>query len=58
VPTLIVDGELFWGYDDFPWLERRLAGEEPLDPRTLEAWRSRPVSPSALRRQDPRRRSS
>ena len=30
VPTMIVDQEVFWGYDDLPWLERYLAGADPL----------------------------
>ncbi len=38
VPMLRVDGELFWGYDDLPWVERLLAGDDPLDPATLEEW--------------------
>jgi 2-hydroxychromene-2-carboxylate isomerase len=35
VPTMEVEGELFWGYDDFPHLELFLAGKDPLD---LERW--------------------
>jgi 2-hydroxychromene-2-carboxylate isomerase len=35
VPTMQVEGELFWGYDDFPHLELFLAGKDPLD---LERW--------------------
>jgi 2-hydroxychromene-2-carboxylate isomerase len=46
VPTVLAGDELFWGYDDFPWLERFLAGEDPLDPQALGP---RPV-PSARRR--------
>lgn len=38
VPTLQVDGELFWGHDDLPFVERRLAGEDPLDEAQLEQW--------------------
>jgi 2-hydroxychromene-2-carboxylate isomerase len=49
VPTLVVGDELFWGYDDWPWLELHLAGKDPLDPRELERWR-RAYSPSAVRR--------
>lgn len=30
VPTMLVDDELFWGYDDFPYLELYLAGKDPL----------------------------
>jgi len=48
VPTLIVDDELFWGYDDFPFLERFLAGRDPLDREALQAWFG--VRPSVTRR--------
>jgi 2-hydroxychromene-2-carboxylate isomerase len=48
VPTLLVDGELFWGYDDFPYLEHFLAGEDPLDPTELGRWFH--TTPSATRR--------
>jgi 2-hydroxychromene-2-carboxylate isomerase len=47
VPTMIVDGELFWGYDDFPYLERFLRGEGALDPAALAPWAE--VRPSARR---------
>jgi 2-hydroxychromene-2-carboxylate isomerase len=49
VPTMQVDNELFWGYDDFPYLELFIAGRDPLDPRQLEKWR-RTVRPSSVRR--------
>ncbi len=48
VPTMIVDGELFWGYDDFPWFERFLAGTDALGPEMLQEWMN-PVTPSAVR---------
>ena len=35
VPTMIVATELFWGYDDLPYLERYLAGTDPLDPSVV-----------------------
>jgi 2-hydroxychromene-2-carboxylate isomerase/catechol 2,3-dioxygenase-like lactoylglutathione lyase family enzyme len=49
VPTVIVDGELFFGFDDFPWLERFLDGRDPL-PDYARQW-SRPQRPSAMRPQ-------
>jgi 2-hydroxychromene-2-carboxylate isomerase len=49
VPTLCVDGELFWGYDDFPWVERRLAGADPLDPEALAEWIGAAPRPGAWR---------
>jgi 2-hydroxychromene-2-carboxylate isomerase len=36
VPSLIVDGELFWGFDDLRFFELRLAGQVPLDRREAE----------------------
>lgn len=48
VPTMGVGGQLFWGYDDFPFLERFLAGEDPLDPKELAKWT--PRGASAVRR--------
>ncbi len=48
VPTMIADGELFWGVDSLPLLERFLGGERAADPKTIERWRA--VTPSATRR--------
>ena len=50
VPSMEVADELFWGYDDFPFLELFLAGKDPLD---AAEWRkqSRPVRASSVRRQ-------
>jgi 2-hydroxychromene-2-carboxylate isomerase len=50
VPTMIVGDQLFWGYDDFPYLELYLAGKDPLDPKQLAKW-SGQVTASARRRQ-------
>jgi 2-hydroxychromene-2-carboxylate isomerase len=49
VPSMEVGDELFWGYDDFPYLELFLAGKDPLD---AVEWRKRPDAPrpSAVRR--------
>jgi len=44
VPTMIADGELFWGYDSFGHLERFLAGEDPLRPEDLTCWAGLPSS--------------
>jgi 2-hydroxychromene-2-carboxylate isomerase len=49
VPSMEVRGELFWGYDDFPQLERFLAGRDPLDPREAARWTGAPRA-SAVRR--------
>jgi 2-hydroxychromene-2-carboxylate isomerase len=48
VPTVVADGELFWGYDDFPFLERFLEGRDPLPPAAAAAWFG-PQRPSAMR---------
>jgi 2-hydroxychromene-2-carboxylate isomerase len=49
VPSMLVEDELFWGFDDWPWLELYLAGKDPLDRRELDKWR-RARDPSAMRR--------
>lgn len=50
VPSMEVGDELFWGYDDFAYLDLFLAGNDPLDPLERQSWRigSRP---SSVRRQ-------
>lgn len=48
VPTLIVGDELFWGYDDFPFLDQHLAGNDPLTPDAVARWAGK-SSPSAMR---------
>ena len=42
VPTMIVDGELFWGTDSFVHLERFLAGNDPVRPEDVERWHAVP----------------
>ena len=49
VPSMEVSGELFWGYDDFPYLELFLAGRDPLDANAWQKW-SGAARPSAVRR--------
>jgi 2-hydroxychromene-2-carboxylate isomerase len=48
VPTMIVGDALFWGYDDFPFLELHLAGKDPLTPDAVSRWAGQ-SSPSAMR---------
>lgn len=48
VPTMLVGQSLFWGFDDFPYLEAFLGGKDPLCEKDVEAW-SR-VRPSAYRK--------
>lgn len=49
VPSMLVENELFWGYDDWPYLELFLAGKDPLDPSEAAEWLAT-VRPSAVRR--------
>jgi 2-hydroxychromene-2-carboxylate isomerase len=49
VPTMLVEGQLFWGFDDLPYLEMLLAGRDPLVRSDLAHW-SRPPRPAAVRR--------
>jgi 2-hydroxychromene-2-carboxylate isomerase len=48
VPSFVVGGELFWGFDDIPHLELALQGEDPFDPAEFEAWAK--VKPSVQRK--------
>jgi DSBA-like thioredoxin domain len=49
VPSMEVGDELFWGYDDFPYLELSLAAKDPVG-ATEWRKRSRPVCASSVRR--------
>lgn len=44
VPTLLVDGELFWGNDSFPDVEQHLRGEDPVDQDWLARWANLPAT--------------
>lgn len=50
VPTMEVGDELFWGYDDFPFLESYLADRDPLDRKAWQKVLDRPSQASSLRR--------
>lgn len=50
VPTMIVHDELFFGYDDLPYMERVLAGDDPMNQEMLERWKASRSTPSAVRR--------
>jgi hypothetical protein len=50
VPSMKVGDELFWGFDDFSYLDLFLAGKDPLDPVERQRWRLG-LRPSAVRRQ-------
>jgi 2-hydroxychromene-2-carboxylate isomerase len=44
VPAMLVDGELFWGLDSFPNLERFLEGRDPIDLGALARWAGTPAT--------------
>lgn len=44
VPTLVVDGELFWGFDSWPHVETRLRGEDPVDDARVRQWQDLPAA--------------
>lgn len=44
VPSMTVGEEVFWGYDDFPYLERFLSGTDSLDPKEWLRWSTRTAS--------------
>ena len=46
VPTVISGGELFWGQDSFPHLERYLRGEDVVDPEAVSRWAELPIGAS------------
>lgn len=43
VPTIIVDGELFWGCDSLPHVDAWLAGDDPVPPDLDARWRDLPT---------------
>jgi len=49
VPSMEIDDEVFWGYDDLPYLELYMAGKDPLDKEEWKRWISAPRA-SAMRR--------
>jgi 2-hydroxychromene-2-carboxylate isomerase len=50
VPTMEVGDELFWGYDDLPYLELHLAGRDPLQQAGPKRLVDGFTQPSSLRR--------
>jgi 2-hydroxychromene-2-carboxylate isomerase len=54
VPSMEAGDELFWGYDDFPYLELFLSGNDPLSAADRKNWSAR-LTPSAVRERQPRR---
>jgi len=50
VPSFEVAGELFWGYDDLPYLEGFLAGRDTIRAEDAACWTPGPPRPSSMRR--------
>jgi len=50
VPSMEVNGEVFWGYDDLPYLELHMAGEDPLAQTSWGKSDMTAPRPSAMRR--------
>lgn len=48
VPSVTVEGEVFWGQDAFPHIEQFLEGRDPVDSELLKRWRT--LGASASRR--------
>lgn len=44
VPSMLVEGELFWGFDSFPHIRQFMAGQDPVDPKLIERWENLPAS--------------
>lgn len=51
VPTMEASGEIFWGYDDLPYLELFMAGDDPLARTAFGKSGTRAPRASAMRRQ-------
>jgi 2-hydroxychromene-2-carboxylate isomerase len=49
VPTIIADGELFWGYDAFDVIDDHLGGRGPREPELLDRWANLKASASRVR---------
>jgi hypothetical protein len=47
---MMVGDEVFWGYDDLPYLEMFLAGTDPIDAAAVPTQETAP-RPSAMRRE-------
>jgi len=51
VPTIVADGEPFWGTDSLPSLEQFLRGEDPITPEIREIVRTTPAGVERKRKQ-------
>lgn len=51
IPTMMVEGEMFFGYDDFVYLDLFLKGEDPLTAEAWASWNQHKIVPSAMRKE-------
>ena len=51
IPSMLIDKELFFGYDDFAFVDKYLDNADPLDQCDWQRWRPDLVQPSAQRRE-------
>lgn len=52
IPTMVCENELFFGYDDFTYLDMMLSGRDPLQTSIqAKTWISAQTSPSAMRKE-------
>lgn len=51
IPTMIIDDELFFGYDDFEFIELYLEGEDPLARSSYESWKKETLTASSVRKE-------
>ncbi len=49
VPTLFVDGEMFWGVDSLPHVDQFLAGRDPFPHEALARWGDVPATATRTR---------
>jgi len=53
VPTVVFGSEMFWGYDDLPFVERALSGLDALNSEQLQKWSAVGASAARARKQAP-----
>lgn len=52
IPSIIYQRELFFGYDDFVFLEKSLSGEDPINESPMaQEWINTKLTPSSMRKE-------
>ena len=49
IPSILLDDEVFFGFDDFYFLQNVLKGEDPLDEQVLSKWSLNHLTSSSQR---------